>query len=325
MVKRIGLIGVGRWGRNHARILHEKGVLHCVADIDESARQYAAVLFPHAAIAESVQDALDADCDGYIVATPSDTHFEIAAFLLLNGKSVLVEKPLAMKVAEVMELRKLSLTSGARVMVGHILLFHPAVRRMKEILREGRIGVLRYMYSHRLGIKRNPCTDNVLWNFAPHDLSIFHYFMEAQPESVCTSGPVPLPGSAPQTALLQLKYSGNISGHIFVSQNHPFRERRVTLIGTEGLLTYDEASGDRRITFFASEHLSDGAAPISSGELFPVGTEEPLDEEIEYFISRLPAGPIEIGGVDGALEITGILEAAETGLLRGCGYENQVG
>ena len=188
MAKRVCVIGAGRWGRNHIRTLAGIGCLGGVVEVTEELRRELAEAYPEARVFGSVDEALDHGFDGFTVATPAESHYRIARQVIEHDRPVLVEKPMALTSAHARELRDLARRRGVNLMVGHVMLFHPAVRRIKQLIDQGKIGKHQYIYSNRLNLGTVRTEENILWSFAPHDISLFQYLIGEQPLEVLSRG-----------------------------------------------------------------------------------------------------------------------------------------
>jgi UDP-2-acetamido-3-amino-2,3-dideoxy-glucuronate N-acetyltransferase len=175
---------------NHVRTLDRLGYLAGIVESDDYKRNDLKERFSFVPTFSSIRDAINEDYDGFTVATPAETHYEIAKFIIERGKHVLVEKPITLKADEARDLKAMAEAKGVNLMVGHLLLFHPAIRKMKDLIEAGKIGKLQYMYSNRLNLGTVRTEENILWSFAPHDISIFQYFTESFPEDIVSRGGV---------------------------------------------------------------------------------------------------------------------------------------
>jgi len=203
------------------------------------------------------------------------------------------------------------------LMVGHVLLFHPAIRKIKELIDAGKIGKLEYVYSNRLNLGTVRTEENILWSFAPHDISIFQYFIGAPPLTVESRGAAFLQPHIHDSTLTILAYPNNVVGHIFVSWLHPFKEHRLVVIGSKGMLSYEDSSDAKDILFYEKgidwiqgEPRSARARRKSS--LRPQG---PADRGAGVFVTRLDGRPPESADGRNGVEILEILERATTSLL----------
>jgi len=248
--KKICVIGAGRWGKNHIRTLEELGCLGGIVDSDAEKLKAFRAQYPKVETFSSAGQAVKRGFDGFVVATPAGTHYEIAKFLLEKKQHVLVEKPIALNSRDASEMIRIARRNRVQLMVGHILLFHPAIAKMKELIAEGKIGKLQYLYSNRLNLGAVRQEENALWSFAPHDISIFQHFIGSKPREVMASGGIFLQPHIHDVTMTSLTYPDNIVGHIFVSWLHPFKEHRLIVIGSKGMLQYDDSSKEKNLLFF---------------------------------------------------------------------------
>ncbi|MFC1735791.1 Gfo/Idh/MocA family protein [Candidatus Hydrogenedentota bacterium] len=320
MGRRVCVVGAGRWGKNHIRTLDELGSLAGIVESCPRALEDAKEMCPNVMAFSCVEDAVKEDFDGFTVATPAHTHFEIAKTIIEHKKPVLVEKPMTLKAADTRKLKKLADENGVNLMVGHVLLFHPAVRKIKELTNSGKIGRLEYIYSNRLNLGTVRTEENVIWSFAPHDISIFQYLTEEIPiEVLCRGGAFLQPGIH-DTTMTMLTYPNAIVGHIFVSWLHPFKEHRWVVIGSEGMLTYEDASEEKHIFYHEKGIDWVKGEPIKRDgptEIIPRDDGMPLTEELKYFIEHLDGEPVEIADGQSAVEVLEILERATESLMSG--------
>lgn len=315
----ICVIGAGRWGANHVRTLHALGCLGGIVDRNADALAALSREFPQSVAHANLKDAVaDERFDGFTIATPAATHFEIARFLLEQRRPVLVEKPLALRAGEARQLCELAEHSGTALMVGHLLLFHPAVRKIKELLDAGKIGKLQYLYSNRLNLGTVRTEENILWSFAPHDLSLFQHWIGRAPTEVVARGGCFVQPHIHDSTMLVLTYPENVVGHIFTSWLHPFKEHRVVAIGTKGMLSFEDSSTDKNILFYEKGIDWVQGEPIKrdgATETIPYVPALPLTEELRYFVHCLSERrPIERSTGREALAVLEILEQASQSL-----------
>ena len=318
MNKKICVVGAGRWGKNHIRTLKELGCLAAIVESDENTLRELRDTYPGVASFNSIRDAVDEDLDGFIIATPAHTHFEIAKFLIDHRKHLLVEKPLALTAADARLLDTLARENGVNLMVGHVLLFHPAIRKIKELIQGGKIGRLQYIYSNRLNLGTVRTEENILWSFAPHDISVFQFLIGKQPLAVESRGGIFLQPGIHDSTLSILRYPNNVVGHIFVSWLHPFREHRLVIIGSKGMFSYEDFPAERRLLFYEKGiDVIEGEPKKREGptEIIEYEPKPPLTAELEYFAEHLDGRPIDIADGRNAVEILEILEKATASLL----------
>jgi len=317
MDRRICVIGGGRWGRNHIRTLAELGCLGGIVEPDADTRNQLAESYPEVEIFGDMAPALAANFHGYTVATPAEAHYEIAKAVILNGCPVLVEKPIALTSAHARELKELAHEHGVNLMVGHLLLFHPAMRKIDELIKSGKVGKLQYLYSNRLNLGTVRTEENILWSFAPHDISIFQEFIGSMPTEVVSRGGAFLQSHLQDSTMTVLTYPDNIVGHIFVSWLHPFKEHRLVVIGSKGMLSYEDSSTEKQILFYEKGIDWVRGEPIKRDgptEIIPYQHSLPLTDELRYFVERLDGRPIEVADGQNAQDVLEILEQASDSL-----------
>ena len=191
----------------------------------------------------------DANVDAVVLATPAVMHFEMARQAIEAGKDVYVEKPLALNVEEGAELVRLAERSGRIMMVGHILQYHPAVRKLKELIVAGELGRIDYIYSNRLNMGKIRTEENILWSFAPHDISVVLSLLDEEPVSVTSDGGEYLNRGVADVTLSQLTFASGVRAHIFVSWLHPFKEQRLVVVGSEKMAVFDDTAADKLVLY----------------------------------------------------------------------------
>lgn len=318
MNKRICVVGAGRWGRNHAKTLAKLECLAGIVDCDQNTLVKMQELCPGVKTYQNLQNALADDFDGYTVVTPAETHVQIAETILRAGKPVLVEKPMALTAEEARRLNGIAQRTGVNLMVGHVLLFHPAIQRIKELLTSGKIGKLEYLYSNRLNLGTVRIEENILWSFAPHDISIFQFLIGKRPIEVVSRGGAFLQPHIHDCTMTVLKYPDNTVAHAFVSWLHPFKEHRLVVIGSKGMLSYDDASENKELLFYEKGVDWIRGEPVKHDgptEIVPYERELPLTAELRYFVEHLDGGPIDISDGQCGVDVLEILEQATDSLL----------
>jgi UDP-2-acetamido-3-amino-2,3-dideoxy-glucuronate N-acetyltransferase len=319
-IPNICVIGAGRWGRNHIKTLNNLGFLKGIVEQDQKILTEFSSSYPEVKVFTDTKKAIIEDFDGFIVATPAETHFSIAEYLLKNKKNVLVEKPLSLNTEDAIQLKNLAKKNQVNLMVGHVLLFHPAIRKIKELIDNGRIGRLQYLYSNRLNLGAVRTEENILWSFAPHDISIFQYLIEAKPIEVVSRGGAFLQPDIDDSTLTILKYPKNIVAHIFVSWLHPFKEHRLVVIGSRGMLLFEDSTKEKQILFYEKGIDWVKGEPIKRDgptEAIPYDPSMPLTEELKYFSEHLNGKPVEICNGQNGVDVLEILERATDSLKHG--------
>lgn len=224
MDKKICVIGGGRWGKNHIRTLAGLGCLAAVVEADAVRLKEYTELYPGIKGYADMDEAIACGYDGYTVALPAELHYPAGRKLLEKGLNVMLEKPMTLTAAQSAELVELAQRTGARLMVGHVLLFHPAYRKIKEVIDSGRLGKLFYLYSNRLNLGTVRTEESVFPSFAPHDISVLDYLTGASACRIEAKGAKFLQDRVYDSTLVQLEYPGNVHAHIYVSWLHPYKQ-----------------------------------------------------------------------------------------------------
>jgi UDP-2-acetamido-3-amino-2,3-dideoxy-glucuronate N-acetyltransferase len=323
----VAVVGGGRWGQNHVKTLDTLGFLGGIVESNDRTLNKLKDKYPNVKMFSKLEDALKEDFEGFTVATPAETHFQITECILKNKRHVLVEKPIAFKVEEANKLKRLAEENRVNLMVGHLLLFHPAIRKIKELMMAGKIGRIQYVYSNRLNLGAVRTEENILWSFAPHDISIFQYFIGAKPIEVVSRGGIFLQPKIHDSSMTVLTYPNNVVCHIFVSWLHPFKEHRIVVIGSKGMFSYEDSSEDKQILFYEKGIDWIRGEPIKREgptEIIPYDRGLPLTEELRYFANHLNGDPIDTADAQSAIEVLEILQKASDSLLgaEGTGTEN---
>ena len=311
-MKSICVIGGGRWGQNHIRTLFEMGNLGGIVEANPKRLQELMEQYPVKGFQE-VEMALKENFDGFTIAAPAPLHYDIAKLLLEHGKSVLVEKPMTLSSETSLELVELAKTKGAQLMVGHVLLFHPAIVKIKELIDNGKIGELYYIYSNRLNLGTVRTEENVFWSFAPHDVSVLNYFVGEVSQCIESKGAKFLQKNVYDYTMTQLTYPNNIHAHIFVSWLHPFKEHRMVVIGSRGMISFEDSSPEKEIKFYNKHIEFEQGIPIkveNPTEIIPYKQKQPLTEELKYFVENLDK-KIEIADGRSGYEVVKVLEKAQ--------------
>lgn len=309
MDKKLCVIGGGRWGQNHIKTLYETGNLGGIVENNESRLKELMVLYPVKGFI-NLADAMKESFDGFVVATPAQTHYEIGKLLLENRKHTLIEKPMTLSSEESQELVEIAQRNDTRLMVGHVLLFHPAVRKIKEIVHSGKIGKLYYLYSTRLNFGTVRTEENVFWSFAPHDISVLNFITGQPPVELYSTGSRCLQDKICDVAVTQLVYAGNINAYIFVSWLHPFKEQRLVVVGSKGMISFEDSSKEKSVKVYNKQIYFEGGIPKKleePDEILEYEKSQPLKNELQYFIDNLDK-KIEIADGKSGHEVVKILE-----------------
>ena len=208
MKKNICVIGAGKWGRNHIKTLFDLNALGAVVDKNKNTLNSISKKFPECELFNSLDDDVIEKFDGFVIATEPASHFELARKVILGSKPVLVEKPLTLDYNSSKTLCDISENMNVNLMVGHVLLFHPAFIKMKELVKNGEVGEIQYIYSNRLNMGKFRTNENVFWSFAPHDIALLNYFFEESPSNVNSNGIDILQKNIHDTSITTFNYTG---------------------------------------------------------------------------------------------------------------------
>ena len=284
---KIALVGCGYWGKNIARNLHQMGLLGAVCDPSARVLEGVPKLYPGAVPTNSIDDVLKMkEIDAVAIASPAALHAKTAKAALLAGKDVFVEKPLALDVKEAKALLALAKKKKRVLMVGHILQYHPAILKLKELLDAGELGDIQYVYSNRLNLGKIRHEENILWSFAPHDISVILLLLGRMPKAVTTAGESWLRKGVADVTMTNLEFKGGARAHIFVSWLHPFKEQKLVVVGSKRMAVFDDVVKEGKLKIFdKGVDWLDGQPVIrqtsESTLFFP--ELEPLKEELSHF------------------------------------------
>ncbi|PXF56297.1 MAG: oxidoreductase [Deltaproteobacteria bacterium] len=285
----IAVIGTGYWGKNLVRNFSTLGALQVIVDTNSEILDRMARDYPDAKVTASYSEVLnDPAVAGLAIATPAETHGVLVREALLAGKDVFVEKPLCLSEAEGQELIRLAEERNKILMVGHLLWYHPVLLRLKALVNNGDLGRIRYIYSNRLNMGKLRREENVLWSFAPHDVSVILGLVEEMPESVQAQGGNYLHQRIADVTVSLLSFDSGIKAHIFVSWLHPFKEQKLVVVGNEKMAVFDDtAPWGKKLILYPHHVAWHGNIPLAvKAEAEPVAVEqeEPLRAECAHFL-----------------------------------------
>jgi predicted dehydrogenase len=282
---RLAQIGVGQWGKKLARNFSELAELAWLCDVDTAQHAELAHRYPSAQLTASVDDVLaDDSVEAVVIATPVPTHYELARRALDADKHVFVEKPPAMRGAELEELCDLAEERGRVLMPGHLLLYHPGVLKLKEIVRSGELGDVLYVYGNRQNLGTFRTNENALWSLGVHDLSVLLFLMEEEPNEVRAHGNAFLNPGVEDVVFCYLRFPSGKMAHMHLSWLDPHKIRRITVVGDDRMAVFDDMERERKITVYDNWRTRTG--DVYSPK---VDTTEPLRLECRHFV-RLVGG-----------------------------------
>lgn len=292
---KIAQVGCGYWGKNLLRNFAEIGALAAVVDLDPVLAKEAAEA--HRVPALSLEDVLaDNSISGIALATPAPTHSLLAELALSAGKNVFVEKPIALNPTEAEKVQVLAERSGLILMVGHLLQYHPIFISLRDLVKKGVLGDLRYIYSNRMSLGKFRVEENVLWSFAPHDISMVLALVGGEePTSVTAQGASFVTEGVADWSTMQLRFASGVRAHVQTSWLHPFKEQRLTVIGSEAMAVFEDSrpDWDQRLSIYRHAIDTTELEPVpkvAAPEFIKVERREPLREECSHFVDCIASG-----------------------------------
>ena len=312
----VAVIGCGYWGKNLVRNFHRLGALAAVCDATEPGRATALAIAPEVPVVERIEDLLRSSISGIVIATPAETHYEIASRSLQAGKDVFVEKPLALTFEHGANLVRMAENAKVILMVGHVLEYHPAIARLLELVRSGELGSVRYVSSNRLNLGKIRREENILWSFAPHDIAIILRLMKALPFQVAAHGGSYVQPNIADVTVTHLLFDDGVRAHIYVSWLHPFKEQRLVVIGSKKMASYDDVT-KRLVLYDQRVEVKEGQPlPIKGeGDLVSFSDEEPLLLECQAFLNSIVSRRPPVTDGASGLGVLQVLQSAQRSLV----------
>lgn len=323
MTKKIQLavIGCGYWGKNLVRNFAQLKALKWICDNNSLTLQSQAQLYPDVFQTNHFDDILhDEETQAVVIATPAAQHFVHVRQAILHGKDVFVEKPLALHYQEGKELIELAKKQGVILMVGHILAYHPAIALLKKIVHTGELGQIFYIYSNRLNLGKIRQEENILWSFAPHDISVINSLLGQEPLTVSAQGGTYLQPNIVDVTTTHLTFNQNIRAHIFVSWLHPYKEQKLVVVGEHKMAVFDDTVREGKLKIYDKGIEWKTGLPLprqtSETTLFFEET-EPLKLECQHFITCVSRRESPLTSGESGLSVLKVLEASQRSLEKG--------
>lgn len=312
----VAVIGCGYWGKNLVRNFYALGALVGVCDATAQGRELAAALAPGIAIFDDAERVLASDVAGVVIATPAETHFELAKRALLAGKDVFVEKPLALAYEQGNQLVRLAHERQRILMVGHVLEYHPGIVALYDLVRQGVLGTLQYIYSNRLSLGIIRRQENILWSFAPHDIAVILRLVGSLPFEVLCTGGTYVQANIADVTMTNLLFDNGVRAHIHVSWLHPFKEQRLVVIGSRKMAVFDDVAKqlvlyDQRVEWQEGQPM-----PVrGEGEAVAYASDEPLRVECHSFLEAIAQRSPALTDGPSGLRVLRVLQAAQRSLV----------
>ena len=291
MERNIAVIGGGYWGKNLVRNFEELGALHTICDIDPGVIEKYRAQYPQAIICSDYRQVLRDDAvKGVVIAAPAALHHPMARAALLAGKDIFVEKPLALKVEQGHELVELAEERNCILMVGHLLEYHPAILKLKEMVDKGALGKIDYIYSNRLNLGKLRTEENVLWSFAPHDIAVILLLCGEQPCDVSAHGGYYLHRDIADVTMTTFSFKSGIRAHIFVSWLNPYKEQKLVVVGDKKMAVFNDTEPKDKLLVYDHEIEWIDHKPVphpGQAHIIEISNTEPLRLECQDFIDSI--------------------------------------
>ena len=318
-VPQIALVGCGYWGKNLCRNFHALGALSSVVDTTENGQATARFMAPNAIVTDNFNDILiDNQIQGVALATPAETHAELAIQAMRAGKDVFVEKPMALSISDADEMQKVALETDRILMVGHLLEYHPAVLKLRELIDSGELGKINYIYSNRLNFGKVRTEENALWSFAPHDVAVILRLLGQSPIEVSASGGAYLTHDVADVTISNLRLSNNSRAHIFVSWLHPYKEQRLVVVGDKKMAIFNDiAAYGEKLQLYPQSVDFEGRIPVlkkENAEFISHADTEPLHEECAHFLECMKSRNKPLTDAQSGIEVLKVLNACQSSI-----------
>jgi len=313
----IAVVGCGYWGKNLVRNFHQLGALAGVCDITEPGRATATTIAPDVPVVSTTSQVFQRNgITGVVIATPAETHFAVTKEALEAGKDVFVEKPLALTVEQGAYLVRMAHARNRILMVGHVLEYHPAIVRLSELVQQGELGKVQYIYSNRLSLGKIRREENILWSFAPHDVAVILRLVGALPFQVVACGGSYIQPNIADVTSTNLLFDNGVRAHIHVSWLHPFKEQRLVVIGSRKMASFDDVA-KRLVLYNQHVDIREGEpVPVrSEGEVVEFAATEPLRLECEAYLHAITTRQPPITDGLSGLRVLKVLQAAQRSLV----------
>lgn len=318
---KVAVIGAGYWGKNLVRNFHQLGALATVVDTDPQLRESMTETYPGVRVTGDIAEVLeDANIPAVAIATPAETHSDVAYQALMHNKHVFVEKPLCLDVQVGMELLRLAAEKKLTLMVGHLLHYHPAVIKLKKMVKNGQLGKLQYIHSNRLNLGKFRREENILWSFAPHDISVILALTGEMPERVVSFGGNYLQDRIADVTLSTLSFPSGVKAHIYVSWLYPYKEQKLTVVGNQGMAVFDDTQPEKKLLYYPHRihwQGEGGQMPVPEKvepQVIELEKGEPLKNECAHFLECAHTGLTPITDGKEGLRVLRVLDECQQGL-----------
>jgi predicted dehydrogenase len=323
---RLAIVGLGYWGPNLARSLARAGDLAWLCDLSPENRERYGALYPEARVTADLDEVLaDESLDAVAIATSVPTHHALGMRVLAAGKHLFVEKPLALSTAEAKDLAEAADAADRRLMVGHLLLFHPGLRKVKELIDSGELGKLHYLYGNRqnLGVVR--ANENALWSLGAHDIAVLLDLIGERPVEVQASGACYIRPGIQDVVFGYLKFPSGVVAHLHLSWLDPHKMRKLTVVGSDKMVVFDDMESERKVTVYdkgvnlpqADAFLESVGVRYGDISVPRITTTEPLRLEVEEFVAAIRENRAPVADGHSGVAVVEVLEGLQRSLDEG--------
>jgi predicted dehydrogenase len=324
---KLGVIGAGAWGKNHVRTAATlaEGELTAVCDVDPAVRERLARQFPAVHVTAELADLL-ARVDAVVIASPAGTHARFALACLEAGKPCLVEKPFALSTADAQAVARAAADRKLPVLAGHLLVFHPAVERLRTLVQGGDLGRVYYLYGLRVNLGQVRADENALWSFGPHDVSVALYLLNEVPVTVAAHGKSYLQPGVEDVVFLTMEFASGVLAHVQLSWLDPHKERKLTVVGARKMVVFDDMEAREKLRIYDKgvdrppEYGSYGEAlSVREGDIFipKIPNVEPLAAELGHFVRVARGAEPPRSSAEDGVRVVRVLAAATRSLAAG--------
>jgi UDP-2-acetamido-3-amino-2,3-dideoxy-glucuronate N-acetyltransferase len=316
-VPQVGVVGCGYWGKNLVRNFHQLGALRAVCDLDGARARELGAKYGVEAVADLDQLLSMPHLRAIAIAAPAALHFQIGRKVLLAGKDVFIEKPLALTLDEAQQLIDLASHFKQTLMVGHLLQYHPAVIELKRLITQGDLGRIQYICSNRLNLGKLRTEENILWSFAPHDVSAILYLLGEVPTGVAAHGSCHLTPSVADVTTTHFRFASGVAAHIFVSWLHPFKEQKLVVVAERKMAVFDDTEAERKLVLYRHQVDWLDRTPVArraDGEVVMLPEQEPLHRECGHFLDCVRDRTTPRTDGQEGLRVLRVLDACEKSL-----------
>jgi predicted dehydrogenase len=316
---RIGQVGLGYWGTNLVRNFDDLADLRRLCDASPERREQFARRYPGTRVTDSVEELLaDPELEAVVIATPVPSHYALAKQALEAGKHVFVEKPPAMRASEMEELVALAEERNLVLMPGHLLLYHPGVRKLKELVLSGELGAVLCIYGNRQNLGKIRKDENALWSLGVHDLSVILWLVDEEPSEVWAHGNAFLTPGVEDVVFCYMRFPSGKIAHMHLSWLDPHKMRKITVVGRDKMVVFDDMELERKVTVYEKAPWEPAATygewRTRTGDIFSpkIPNDEPLRLECSHFLELVRTGPTHVEARDGLAVVRALEQLQDT-------------